>query len=388
MSTFTKTIGAATVGGLMAYFLDPHTGRRRRALVKDRTTNLIKEADRAIGKASRDLSNRARGAVAEARSLLPLPGVSDEVLAEQVRARMGRVVSFPHFLEVTARDGVLTLRGAVLRSEVDKLLSAISSVRHVASVRNELKTYKEPRDIPGLHQGEIRRRVPAAGWTPAARLAMGVAGGALALSAGARPGALGKAARFAGIGLLTRAFTNMHLRELLGISPGDGVRVQKSITIHAPAQKVFQFLSNYQNLPQFMSHLREIRRSGNNTSHWVAAGPAGSAVEWDARIHRYEPNKLLAWKSLPGSAFRTAGTLRLERLSAQATRVDLNLYYVPPAGALGHVVASLFGSDPKKALDEDLNRLKTSLESGRIKGDGAVMTGFTSANQQAWEQAT
>jgi uncharacterized membrane protein len=387
MSTFTKTIGAATVGGLMAYFLDPDTGRRRRALVKDRTTNLINEADRAIGKAARDLSNRARGAVAEARSLLPMPGVSDDVLAEQVRSRIGRVISFPHFLEITARDGVITLRGAVLQSEADKLRSTVCSVRHVASLRNEVKTYKEPRDIPGLQQGQIRRRVPAAGWTPAARLAMGVTGGVLALAAAGRRGSLGKAARFAGIGLLARAFTNMHVRELLGISPGRGIHVQKTITIHAPLQKVFQFLSNYQNLPQFMSHLREIRRAGNNTSHWVAAGPAG-AVEWDARIHRYEPNRLLAWKSLPGSAVRTAGILRLERLSGSATRVDLDLYYVPTAGALGHAVASLFGADPKKALDDDLNRLKTLLESGKIKGEGAAIPGFTSARQQAWEQAT
>jgi uncharacterized membrane protein len=388
MSTFTKTVGAATVGGLMAYFLDPDTGRRRRALVKDRTTNLIKEADRAIGKASRDLSNRARGAVAEARSLLPLPTVSDEVLAEQVRSRIGRVISFPHFLEITARDGVITLRGAALQSEVDKLRSTVASVRHVTSIRNELKTYKEPRDIPGLQQGQVRRRVPAAGWTPAARLAMGVAGGVLALAAAGRRGSLGRAARFAGIGLLARAFTNMHVRELLGISPGRGIHIQKSITIHAPAQKVFHFLSNYQNLPQFMSHLREIRRAGNNTSHWTAAGPAGSTVEWDARIHRYEPNKLLAWKSLPGSTIRTAGILRLERLSGSATRVDLKLNYVPPAGALGHAVASLFGTDPKKAFDDDLNRLKSLLESGKIKGNGAAIPGFTSANQQAWEQAT
>ena len=139
MSTFTKTMGAATVGGLLVYFLDPQTGRRRRALLKDRAANFVKEADRAIGKASRDLSNRARGTVAEARSRLPFRDVSDEVLVEQVRARIGRVVSFPHFVEVSARDGEVVLRGAVLESELDNLLSAASGIRHVSSVRDELK---------------------------------------------------------------------------------------------------------------------------------------------------------------------------------------------------------------------------------------------------------
>jgi uncharacterized membrane protein len=387
MSTFAKTMGAATVGGILVYFLDPDTGRRRRARAKDRAVNFVKEADRAIGKASRDLSNRARGTVAEARSLLPLRGVSDEVLVEQVRARIGRVVSFPHFVEVSSRDAVIALRGAVVESELEDLLSTVSAIRHVASVRNELRPYKRPQDIPGIQQAATKRRAAAPGWTPAARLAMGVTGGALALFGGGRRG-VGRIARVTGLGLLARALTNMNVSELLGISPGRGIHVQKTITIHAPLQRVFHFLSNYPNLPQFLSHLREIRRSGNNTSHWVAAGPAGSTVEWDAEITRYEPNKLLEWKSLPGSTIRTSGTLRLERLSGSATRIGLNLSYVPPAGALGHAVASLFGADPKQALDEDLNRLKVLLETGKAKIDGAAIAGFSAGNQQAWEEAT
>jgi uncharacterized membrane protein len=388
MSTFTKTMGAATVGGLLVYFLDPETGKRRRTLVKDRSVSFVKDADRAIGKASRDLSNRARGAVAEARSRLPLRDVSDEVLVEQVRARLGRVNSFPQLVEVSARDGVIRLCGTALESEHDNFISAISSLRHVSSVRNELKTYKFPQDIPGIQQGTIRRKEPAAGWTPAARLGMGVAGAALALFGGARRGVIRRTARLAGLGLLARAFTNMHVSELLGLKRGRGIRVQKTIKIDAPVQKVFQFLSNYPNLPHFMSHLREIRRSGNNTSHWVAAGPAGSTVEWDAEINRYEPNKLLAWRSLPGSTIRTAGILRVARLPESATRVDLNLSYVPPAGALGHAVASLFGTDPKRALDEDLNRLKTLLETGKTGNGSPTISGFSAGNQQAWEQAT
>ena len=388
MSTFTKTVGAASVGGLLVYFLDPDTGKRRRAQIKDQSVRILREADEAVEKASRDLSNRARGAIAEARSRLPIVGVSDEVLVEQIRCRMGRIICFPHFVEISARDGAVTLRGGVLQSEVDDLLSCVASTRHVHSVRKELQTYRDARDIPGLQNAQVRRRTAAAGWTPAARLAMGMAGGALTIYGGGRS-AFGKIARLAGLGLLARAVTNMPVGELLGITAGRGIHIQKTITIHAPVNEVFQFLSNYHNLPQFVSHLREIRRLGNNTSRWVANGPAGTSVEWDAQITHYEPTKLLAWKSLPGSTIRTSGILRLEPLPGPATRVTLHLSYVPPAGALGHAVASLLGADPKKALDDDLNRLKVLLESSQSGGNGGVpIHGFSQGNQQAWEQAT
>ena len=393
MSTFTKTLGAATVGGLMVYFLDPKMGRRRRAAVKDRSASLLNQADRAVGKASRDLSNRARGAVAEARSLISARGPSDEVLVEQLRSRIGRVVSFPHFVELSARDAVVTLRGSILASELDDLHNAVSSVRNVCSVVNELKTYRTPQDMPGMHaaprEATERRNGFCSGWTPAARLLMGAAGSALLLlGRGRGRGRAARGVRFAGLGLVARAITNMRLKELLGVGPSRGIQVQKSITIEAPVERVFQFLSNYHNLPQFLSHLREIRRSGNY-SHWVAAGPLGSTVEWDAHITNYEPNKLLTWKSLPGSTIRTAGTLRLQRLPGSFTRLDVNLSYNPPAGGLGHAVASLFGSDPKQMLDDDLNRLKTLFETGKLPANrGTMVAGFSQGAEQGWQHAT
>jgi uncharacterized membrane protein len=46
--------------------------------------------------------------------------------------------------------------------------------------------------------------------------------------------------------------------------------------------------------------------------------------------------------------------------------------YSPPAGVLGHVVAKLFGADPKTELDEDLLRMKTFLETGKAPCDAAA----------------
>jgi len=51
--------------------------------------------------------------------------------------------------------------------------------------------------------------------------------------------------------------------------------------------------------------------------------------------------------------------------------VDIRLSYNPPGGAIGHVVAKLFGADPKSEMDEDLRRLKTALETGNLPRDAA-----------------
>jgi uncharacterized membrane protein len=45
--------------------------------------------------------------------------------------------------------------------------------------------------------------------------------------------------------------------------------------------------------------------------------------------------------------------------------------YTPPAGAVGHAVARLFGADPKSELNDDLMRMKVFLETGRRPRDAA-----------------
>ena len=118
-----------------------------------------------------------------------------------------------------------------------------------------------------------------------------------------------------------------------------------------------------------MAHLKEVRDHGAGRSHWVAEGPAGVAASWDATLTRFVPYELLAWRSEPGSVVANAGVIRFEPTDDGGTRVDIRLSYNPPAGALGHFAALLFGDDPKSAMDEDLVRLKSLLEQGKATDD-------------------
>ena len=58
-----------------------------------------------------------------------------------------------------------------------------------------------------------------------------------------------------------------------------------------------------------MTHLRFVAQREAGISHWVARGPAGMDVEWDARIINEIDDKLIAWQSLEGSTVSTAGSV-------------------------------------------------------------------------------
>ena len=140
-----------------------------------------------------------------------------------------------------------------------------------------------------------------------------------------------------------------------------GVHVEASVTIQRPIAEVYRFWRNLENLPTFMEHLDSVAMRDMGISHWVAKGPAGMRVEWDARIINEIDNKLIAWQSLDGSTISTAGSVNFTE-SVLGTTVRVHFQYDPPGGKLGDAVARLFGEDPNRTVQEDLGRLKPLLE--------------------------
>ncbi len=145
---------------------------------------------------------------------------------------------------------------------------------------------------------------------------------------------------------------------------GEGVRVDESIVLNRPRHEIYRFWRNLENLPRFMDHLEAVTVIDEDRSHWVAKGPAGTRVEWDAEIHNEIPNELLAWRSLPGSEVDNAGSVHFMPTANGDTEVRVVLRYDPPAGKLGAAVARLLGEDPSRQVAEDLRRLKQVMEAG------------------------
>jgi uncharacterized membrane protein len=362
--------------GLM-YFLDPERGRRRRALVRDRVAHAARLTRDAAGATRRDVAHRTSGSVAALRGKFRRRPVEDQVLVERVRARLGRIVSHPHAVNVTAADGVVTLRGPILQHEVNRLLSAVARDADVRNIVNELEEHKEPGNIPSLQGGsmpsEPQPDILQRNWSPTTRVMAGSGGVALAVYGASRrtlPGALLAAA---GVGLLARAATNLDTRRLTGIgAKRRAVDIQKTITIDAPVDRVFGFWTAYENFPRFMSNVRDVRPSSREgQSHWTVAGPAGVPVEFDAVVSAFVPNEAFAWRTIEGSPVAHAGLIRFEPAGEGQTRVHIRMSYNPPGGWLGHGIAAVFGVDPKRSLDADLVRMKTLIETGHPPHDAA-----------------
>jgi uncharacterized membrane protein len=115
-----------------------------------------------------------------------------------------------------------------------------------------------------------------------------------------------------------------------------------------------------------MEHLEEVRVTDRLHSHWVAKGPLGVRVEWDAEIINDIPPSLLSWKSVGEPDVVSAGSVRFKAVGDHATEVYVKLQYDPPAGKLGATVAWLFGEDPQRQIAEDLRRFKQLLETGEV----------------------
>jgi len=155
----------------------------------------------------------------------------------------------------------------------------------------------------------------------------------------------------------------------------EGIVVQQAITIARPAQEVYEFFRNFQNLPRFLSHLESVRVD-NGHSHWVVKGPLGSTIEWDAEIVEDRPAELIIWRSGPNADVPTQGRVQFRR-AGEDTELEIELRYDPPAGEIGAALAKLLGVAPQQQMSSDLRRLKQVLETGEVlHSDASIHRGM------------
>jgi hypothetical protein len=131
----------ALVGAAIAYFFDPQNGRRRRAMVRDRSAGFVRQGGRSAARAGRAVGAEAYGVSQKVQHLKEEPkDFDDATLADKIRSEVFRDPDVPKGnINVNVQRGIVQLRGEVPRLElIDDLVEQTRKVQGVREVENLL----------------------------------------------------------------------------------------------------------------------------------------------------------------------------------------------------------------------------------------------------------
>jgi len=161
------------------------------------------------------------------------------------------------------------------------------------------------------------------------------------------------------------ATTKGGIQEALGMDKT--ITVEKTVTINKPADELYRFWRNLENLPHFMKHLKSVTVISDKRSHWVANAPMGASVEWDADIIEERENEFISWASVEGADVDNSGFVRFKKAPGdRGTEVKVVMEYAPPGGVVASAIAKLFGEEPEQQIGDELRRFKMLMEAGEI----------------------
>jgi uncharacterized membrane protein len=138
-------------------------------------------------------------------------------------------------------------------------------------------------------------------------------------------------------------------------------RVEGSIEIVAPVEKVYDYWKTLENLPHFMTNVEEVRSTGPDTTHWVVKGPLGAKLEFDAKTTQNKPNEAIGWNTENGQV-QTSGQVRFQELGSDRTRVEVQMNYWDAPGGKAGEVASRVVANPQVMVQQDLQNFKEIME--------------------------
>jgi hypothetical protein len=139
--------------------------------------------------------------------------VIDDVLSERVRSRLGRLTAHASAIEVTARAGVVELRGPVLEAEAGQVIEGIHRVRGIREVVDRLERHPTAGHLRALQGHEVRAgpvpELMKRSWAPGTRVVMLALGAGLATAGLRLRRPAGLAVALAGSLLALRGATNL-----------------------------------------------------------------------------------------------------------------------------------------------------------------------------------
>jgi len=132
--------------------------------------------------------------------------------------------------------------------------------------------------------------------------------------------------------------------------------IESSIEVAVPVSAAYNQWTQFEEFPQFMQGVEEVRQLGETRLHWVAS-VGGRRAEWDAKILEQHPDRQISWISEDGKKNR--GSVTFEPLGENRTLVGLSLGY--QAEGFVEAVGSAAGLD-RRRIEADLVRFKELIE--------------------------
>jgi len=100
----------------------------------------------------------------------------------------------------------------------------------------------------------------------------------------------------------------------------------ETIEVNVPVRTAYNQWTQFEDFPQFMASVHEIRQLDDKHLHWKA-NVAGEEKEWDVEITEQIPDKRIAWRSTSGVP--NGGVVTFHKISDNLTRVALQMDYQP-----------------------------------------------------------
>jgi osmotically-inducible protein OsmY len=169
--------GAAVAGAVGEYFLDPHSGRRRRAVAKDRIAALLRRRKTDGERQTRYAPGVAKGAVEHATPSGRRPEeLNDPALEAKVESEIFRDADAPKDkVSVSVEEGVVYLRGELATKKaaeglarsaravegVEKVVNLIHRPGEEAPAKENRPGRGDAKRQSGQVRGKAKRQAPA-----------------------------------------------------------------------------------------------------------------------------------------------------------------------------------------------------------------------------------
>ena len=132
--------------------------------------------------------------------------------------------------------------------------------------------------------------------------------------------------------------------------------IEQSIEVQVPVRTAYDQWTQFEEFPQFMEGIEEVRQLGDDRLHWRAEF-GGKAHEWDATVTEQIPDERVAWTAVDGKT--NAGVVTFHRIADGVTRLMVQMDWEPEG--IVEKVGGALGFDDRR-LKADLERFKEMIE--------------------------